>query len=120
MLVLYLLSGIRILVYSCTGCSTSKIYLCIEDNRASFSWVSLKSEFKDALVHKQSFSVKDMILRNKNLTSNNLKMNNFMFNFKQLKMNKFIKYIWLLIISTLNATLQVPSLHPCNAPNTCS
>ena len=45
--------------------------------------------------------------------SNNLKMNNFMFNVKQLKMNEFIKYIWQLIISTLNATLEVPSLHPC-------
>ena len=36
-----------------------------------------------------------------------------MFNVKQLKMNKFIKYIWSLIISTLNATLEVPSLRPC-------
>ena len=27
-LVRYLLSGIRILVYPCTGCGTSKIYLC--------------------------------------------------------------------------------------------
>ena len=47
-LVRYLLSGIRILVYSCTGCGTSKIYLCLEDNRSSFSRVSLKSETKDA------------------------------------------------------------------------
>ena len=42
------LLGIRILVYSCTGCGTSKIYLCLEDNRSSFSRVSLKSEIKDA------------------------------------------------------------------------
>ena len=31
-LVRYLLLGIRILVYSCTGCSTSKIYLCLEEH----------------------------------------------------------------------------------------
>ena len=37
-----------------------------------------------------------------------------MFNVKQLKMNKFIKYIWQLIISTSNATIEVPSLHPCD------
>ena len=47
-LVRYLLFGIRILVYSCTGCGTSKIYLCLEDNRSSFSQVSLKSKTKDA------------------------------------------------------------------------
>ena len=46
-LVWYLLLGICILVYSCTGCGTSKIYLCLEDNRSSFSRVSLKSETKD-------------------------------------------------------------------------
>ena len=47
MLVRYILSGIRILVYSCTGCAISKIYLCLKDNRSSFSRVSLKSETKD-------------------------------------------------------------------------
>ena len=47
-LVLYLLSGSCILVYSCTGCGTSKIYLCLEDNRSSFSRVSLTSETKEA------------------------------------------------------------------------
>ena len=35
-----------------------------------------------------------------------------MFNVKQFKMNKFIKYIWQLIIRTSNATLEVPSLRP--------
>ena len=39
-------------------------------------------------------------------------MNNFVFNVKQLKLSKFIKYIWQLIISTSNATLEVPSLCP--------
>ena len=33
-----------------------------------------------------------------------------MFNVKQLKINEFIQYIWQLIISTLNAALEVPSL----------
>ena len=44
---------------------------------------------------------------------NNLKMNNFTFNVKQLNMNKFIKYIWQLIINTSNGTLEVPLLRPC-------
>ena len=47
---------------------------------------------------------------NKNLTSKKLKMNKIMFNVKQLKMSKFIKYIWQLIISNSNVTLEVPSL----------
>ena len=32
--------------------------------------------------------------------------------FKQLKMNKFTKYAWQLIISIFNATAEVPSLRP--------
>ena len=40
-------------------------------------------------------------------------MNNFMFNFKELKINEFVKYIWQLIISTSNATFEVPSLRLC-------
>ena len=48
MLVWYLLSGMRILVHSRTGCGTSKIYLCLECNRSLFSRVNLKSEAKDA------------------------------------------------------------------------
>ena len=35
-----------ILACSCIGCGTSNIYLCLEDNRSSFSWVSLKSKTK--------------------------------------------------------------------------
>ena len=34
------------------------------------------------------------------------------FDVKQLKMNKFIESIWHLIISTSNATIEVPSLLP--------
>ena len=40
-------------------------------------------------------------------------MNKFISDIKQLKINKFIKFIWQLIISTSNATLDVPSLRPC-------
>ena len=40
--------GIRIIVYSCTGCGTSKMNLRLEGNRSSFSRVSLKSENTDA------------------------------------------------------------------------
>ena len=43
-LILHLFRGIHILVYSCTGRGTSKIYLCLEDNRLLCSRVSLKSE----------------------------------------------------------------------------
>ena len=57
---------------------------------------------------------------NKNLTSNNLKMNNFLFNVKQLKMNKSVKHIWQLIISTSNTTLEVPPLCSCQTYNTVS
>ena len=46
-LVYYLLLGTRSLVYSYTGCGTSKIHSCLEDNRSSFSKVSLKSKTKD-------------------------------------------------------------------------
>ena len=46
-LVSYLMLGIRILVYSCTECGTSKIYFCLKDERSSFSGMSLKSETKD-------------------------------------------------------------------------
>ena len=46
-------------------------------------------------------------------------MNKFMFNVKQLKMNKLIKYIWELIISTWNATLEVASLRPCRNHGNC-
>ena len=49
MLILHLFWGIHILVYSCTGRGTSKIYLCLEDNKSLFSRVSLKSETKGDL-----------------------------------------------------------------------
>ena len=63
-LVQFLLSGICILVYSCTGCGTSKMYLCLEDNRSSFSRVSLKSETKHNSINSRSFLfAKDMIFR---------------------------------------------------------
>ena len=55
-LVQYLLLRIHILVYSCTGCGISKIYLCLEDNRPSISCVSLNFETKDACLHKQPLS----------------------------------------------------------------
>ena len=47
-LIRYLLQGIHILVYPCTEWGTSKIYLCLEDNRSSFFRVRLKSETTDA------------------------------------------------------------------------
>ena len=59
----FLLLGIHILVYSCKGCGTSKNYLCLEDNRSSFSWLSLKSETKEASSNSRSLLfAKDMIL----------------------------------------------------------
>ena len=112
-LVYYLLSGIHILVYSCTGCGTSKIYLHLENNRLSFSRFSLKSETKGLLWTRFSLLVaKDMVFEKQKLDVKQLKMNKFMSDVKQLEMNRFIKSIWQFIISTSNATLQVPSLHP--------
>ena len=40
--------GNRILLYSYTGCVTSKNYLCLGDHRSSLCWVNLKSKTKDA------------------------------------------------------------------------
>ena len=54
---------------------------------------------------------KDMIF-GKRLTSNNLKMNNIMLNVEQLKMKKFIKYIWQLIIVPRMLHLRYPRYAP--------
>ena len=125
-LVWYLLLGIRTSVYSCTVCGTSKIYLCLEDNRSSLSRVSLKSETKDAcpetvvlfyffcfFVFALFYLRKICFSENKNLTSNSWRWTNLHLTLKQLKMNKFIKSISKWIISTSNATLEVLSLRPC-------
>ena len=47
-----------------------------------------------------------------------LKLNKFIFDVKQMKMSRFIKSISDLIISTSNATLEVPSLRPCTCNDT--
>ena len=60
-----------------------------------------KSDVKQLKLNKFTFDVK------------HLKMNKYIFDVTQLKMNKFIKSILQLIISTSNATLEVPSLCPC-------
>ena len=46
--------------YSCTGCTTSKIYLCLEDNRSSFSGVSSLLFVKDEIFGKQKLDVKQV------------------------------------------------------------
>ena len=114
-LVWYLLFGIPIIVYLHTGCDTSKIYLCLEDNRSSFSWVSLKSENTDVCPQTGAvFCLWNICFsKNKNLTSNSWRWTNLHLTLKQLKMNKFIKSISKWIISTSNATLEVLSLRPC-------
>ena len=130
-LVLYLLSGICILVCSCTGCGNSKIYLCLEDNRSSFSRLSWKPETKDASINirslllaknmflgKQKFEVKQLKLNKFIFDVKQLKINKFMFDVRQLKMNRFIKSISDLIISTSNATLESPSLRLCSMTQT--
>ena len=78
----------------------------LEDNRSSFSWVSLKSEPKDGRPQTVVLFCLQKIV-NKHLTSSKLKISKFLFNVKQLKMSKLIKYIWQMIISTSNATLEV-------------
>ena len=106
--------NLHFFVCSCTGCGTSKIYLCLEDNRSSFSQVSLRSDTKDPFpyIAVHSCLPKMWFLENKNLMSNSWR-HKFIFDIKQLKkMNKFMKSICRLILGTLNATLEVPSLHP--------
>ena len=61
---------------------------------------------KKIIFGKQKFDVKQ------------LKTNKFTFDVKQLKRNRFIKSISALIISTSNATLEVPSLCPCERSDT--
>ena len=65
------------------------------------------------LFGKQKFDVKQLKLNKFIFDVKQLKINKFIFDVKQLKMNRFIKSILDLIISTSNATLEVPSLHPC-------
>ena len=43
------------LVYFSIGCGTSKFYICLEDNKSSFSRVSLNPKLR-MCVHKQPFS----------------------------------------------------------------
>ena len=56
---------------------------------------------------------KNVFFGKQKLDVKQLKKNKFIFDVKQLKMNRFIKSISDLIISTSNATLEVPSLRPC-------
>ena len=56
--------------------------------------------------------VKSMFFEKQKFDVKQLKLNKFIFDVKQLKMNRFIKSISDLIISTSNATLEVPSLQP--------
>ena len=80
-----------------------KIDLCIKNIMSSFSRGSLQSKTKDAhtSINRSSFLLaKDIFLRKQK------------FDFKQVKMNKFISSIWQLVISISNATLEVLSLRP--------
>ena len=83
MLVWYLLLGIHIIVYSCTGCSTSKICLCLEDNRLSFSRMSLKSENTGTRPQTAVlFGLQNICFsENKNLTSNSWRWTNLYLTF---------------------------------------
>ena len=63
---------------------------------------------------KQKFDVKQLKLNKFIFDVKQLKINKFTFDVKQLKMNRFIKSISDLIISTSNATLEVPLLCPCS------
>ena len=62
---------------------------------------------------KQKFDVKQLKINKFISNIKQLKINKFISKVKQLKMSKFIKSIWQLIISTLNATLEIPSLRHC-------
>ena len=60
-----------------------------------------------------------MFFEKQKFDAKQLKMNKFIFEVKQLKklLNKFINYMWQLIINNSNATLEVPSLRPCTKIN---
>ena len=64
---------------------------------------------------KQKFGVNQLKLNKFIFGIKQLKINKFTFDVTQLKMNRFIKSISDLIISTSNATLEVPLLCPCSA-----
>ena len=124
-LVLYLLSGIRILVCLCTGCGTSK-FICVSKITGHHfrGWVENpklrtpvhKQEFSSActkyVLRKTKIYIKQLKLNKFIFDVKQLKINKFIFDVKQLKMNRFIKSILDFIISTSNATPEVPSLHP--------
>ena len=61
---------------------------------------------------KQKIDVKQLKLNKFIFDVKQLKINKFVFDVKQLKMNRFVKSISDLIISTSNATLEVPLLCP--------
>ena len=61
---------------------------------------------------KQKFDVKQLKLNKFIFDVKQLKINKFIFDVKQFKMNRFIKSISDLLISTSNATLEVPSFSP--------
>ena len=61
---------------------------------------------------KQKFDVKQLKLNRFIFGIKQLKIKKFINDVKQLKMNRFIKSISDLLISTLNATLEAPSLRP--------
>ena len=63
---------------------------------------------------KQNFDVKQLKLNKFIFDVKQFKINKFIFHVKQLKMNRFIKSISDLTISTLNATLEAPSLRTCD------
>ena len=78
-----------------------------------FNLDSFKLLAKNIFSRKQKFDLKQLKLNKSILCVKQLKINKLIFDVKQLKMNRFIKSISDLIISTLNATLEVRSLRPC-------
>ena len=118
-LVPYLLSGIYILVCSCTGvfilvCSVPQKFICVSKITGHHFPGSVENPKLRTRIHKQPFSsaCKKYVLRKTKVVVKQLKLNKFIFDIKQFKMNRFIKSISDLIISTSNATLEVPSLLP--------
>ena len=98
-----------------------KSLLLLENNRSSYSWVSSKSERKDArslllFYFFVLFYLQKMYFSGKKFDVRQLKINKIVFNVNQLKIKKFIKSIGKLNTTTSNAILEVPSLLPwaCN------
>ena len=90
---------------------SSPLHIASSQNRTGNLWFPT-TKLRTLWSSRSLLLAKNMFFEKQKFDLKQLKTNKFIFDVKQLKMNKFINTIWQLIISTSNATLEVPSLHP--------